>query len=313
MTVLAYHRITDPHAPGFDTFKPNVSATPQAFAAQIDFMRRHFHIVSLGQVLVWLQGQHPLPPQSALITFDDGYYDNLQYALPVLQQRRLPAAIFLATNYIGNPEPFYWDLIAYTFYHTTHNNVNLPYLGRQHWSDVTSRAAVVKRWVECLKILPDQEKWTVVKQLPHMLNITVPVDAFAGLHLSWEDVRSMAHAGFAMGAHTQSHPILSRVSLEQARAEVVGSKNRLEAELGRPVTTFAFPNGQPGDFTPELQDLLRETGFEAAFILLPGPARLAEVRQAPLAIRRIAISYKDNLPRFAAKVWGWPRWFNKPW
>lgn len=310
LTILTYHRITDPHAPGFDTFIPNVSATPQGFAAQMDFIQQHFRVVSVGEVLAWLRGGQLLPLNPALITFDDGYYDNFQYAFPILQQRRLPAVIYLATDYINSATPFYWDLIAYSFYHTTQTGADLPLIGPQQWSNVAGRTAVMRLWIDRLKTIPDQEKWSLVRQLPQILGVTVPAAAFAGLHLTWDNVRCMVAAGIDMGAHTQSHPILTRVSLEQARSEVVGSKAKIEAELGRPITTFAFPNGQPPDFNPELQAMLRQVGFEAAFTLRPGPTSLHEVRHTPLAIRRVAISHKDNLFRFAAKVLGLPRWFN---
>ncbi len=312
LTVLAYHRIADPNGPGFDTFKPNVSATPAAFAAQMDFMRRRFNIVSAGQVVAWLQGQQSLPARPALITFDDGYRDNLDHALPVLQQRNLPAVIFLATDYIGKSTPFFWDLIAYCFYHTSQNEADLPLAGRQTWYDEKSRTAVMSNWLAGLKRLPDEKKWTAVRQLPQALGLSVAGDAFAGLHLTWDQVRTMVATGIEMGAHTESHPILTRVSLEQARLEVTGSKARIEAEIERPVTAFAYPNGQPTDFSPALQAMLQQVGIEAAFTLVPGPARLSEVRQAPMAIRRIFLHHKDTLPRFAAKVMGIPRLLGLP-
>ncbi|MCL4300660.1 MAG: polysaccharide deacetylase family protein [Anaerolineae bacterium] len=312
LTVLAYHRIADPHAPGFDTFKPNVSATPAAFAAQMDFVRQHFNVVALDEVLGWLSGRQFLPPNPLLITFDDGYRDNLDHALPVLQQRNLPAVIFLATDYMGQSSPFYWDLIAYCFYHTSQAGADLPWLGRQDWSDQQSRAAVMANWLKLLKRVPEADKSRAVKELPRSLGVALPVDAFAGLHLSWDQVRLLVAAGIDMGAHTQSHPILSRVSLTQARAEIEGSKRRIEAEIRRPVRAFAYPNGLLPDFSPALQNLLRQVGFEAAFTLIPGPAHWREAQQTPLAIRRIFVHHKDTLPRFVAKVMGGPRMLGRP-
>lgn len=312
LTVLAYHRVIDPDAPGFDTFKMNVSATPAAFAAQMDYLRRRFNVVSLDEVLAWLRGEGTLPPRPALITFDDGYRDNFDFALPVLRERNLPAVIFLATDYIGSVSPFYWDLVAYCFKHTRRTEAELPPLGGQRWSGEASRDALVNAWLCELKTIPDDDKWAAVRRLPQALGVPVPDEAFAGLHLSWDQVRAMVDAGIAMGAHTQSHPILTRVPLERARAEVLGSKARIEAEIGRPVTTLAYPNGLRPDFSPALQALLGESGFEAAFTLIAGPARLAEVRRGPLAIRRIYLTYKDTLPRFAAKVAGMPRLLGRP-
>ncbi len=307
LTVLAYHRIGDPNTPGFDTFRPNMSASPAAFAAQMDFICQRFNVISGSELVAWLQGQHKLPPHPALITFDDGYRDNFECALPILQQRNLPAIIFLATDYIGNTKPFYYDLAAYCFRHIHQNQANLPLVGWRRWKDEESRAAVLVDWLSTLKKLPDDEKWMAIEQLPRALGISVPEDAFAKLYLTWDQVGAMIKAGIEMGAHTQSHPILTRVCLEQARAELAGSRARIEAETGRPVTTFAYPNGLPADFNSDILAAIQQVGFKAAFTLMPGPARLAEVQASPLAIRRVYISRKDTLPRFAAKVIGLPR------
>jgi peptidoglycan/xylan/chitin deacetylase (PgdA/CDA1 family) len=307
LTVLGYHRIANLNEPDFDTFKPNVSATPAAFAAQLDYISDRFNAVSIGDVVAWLRGEQALPANPVLITFDDGYRDNLDHALPILQERRIPAVIFLATNYIGQASPFYWDLIAYCFHHTSKNEVNLPLVGRQTWHDEKSRSQVLDNWLGALKKLPDNEKWAITRRLPQAVDLSIPEDAFAGLHLTWDQVRTMVAAGVDVGAHTESHPILTRISLEQARREIAGSKRRIEAELDRPVTAFAYPNGLTTDFNPALQAVLREAGFEAAFTLVPGPARLTEAQRDPIAIRRIFVHHKDTLPRFAAKVMGIPR------
>ncbi len=312
LTVLAYHRIDDPNSPDFDTFKPNVSATPSNFAAQMDYISRRFNVISIDEVVAWLRGQQALPPNPALITFDDGYRDNLDYALPVLQARNLPAVVFLATAYIGQASPFYWDLIAYCFHHTVQDGVDLPLGGRRQWDDEGSRTAVMMGWFDVLKKLPDDEKCSAVRQLPQALGVSIPESAFAGLTMTWDQVRTMVANRVDMGAHTQSHPILTRVSLEQVRTEVKGSKERIEAEINRPVTSFAYPNGLPADFNPALQAMLPQVGIEAAFTLVPGPARLPEARREPMAIRRIFIGYKDTAPRFAAKVMGIPRMLGLP-
>jgi len=307
LTVLAYHRIDECHAPDFDTFKPNVSATPADFTAQMDYLQRRFNVVSNAQVTAWLRGEQSLPPYPALITFDDGYTDNFKYALPILQARNLPAIVFLATDYIGHKKPFFWDLTAYCFHHTRSHNADLPLVGMRPWADAAARTTVMKDWLARLKTLPDDDKWAAVRQLPAALQVSVPPDAFAGLCMTWEQVRAMTAGGVDMGAHTQSHPILTRVSLAQARTEVQGSKERIEIELNQPVTSFAYPNGLPSDFSPALQTMLSDIGLDAAFTLVSGPTSLTEARRAPMAIRRIFVGNRDTLPRFAAKLVGLPR------
>ncbi len=230
----------------------------------------------------------------------------------MLNAHKFPAIVFLATDYIGKSEPFFWDLAAYCFAHTEKTTVELPLSGARHWRDTRSRSVVMSEWLERLKTLPDAEKWAHIHALPDLLDVAIPADAFAGVTMTWDDVRAMIAHGVAMGAHTMSHPVLTRVSPTRARAEIAGSKACIEAETGQPVTAFAYPNGHPADFNAEIQTALAETGIEAAFTLLPGPVPLAAARQSPLTIGRMFLSHKDSLPRFAAKVVGLPRMVGFP-
>src|SRR5690349_12198359 len=118
LTVINYHRIDDPYRKDFDSFKPNVSATPDDFDNQLDYLAKWFNVVSVRDVTQWLDRQRDLPPYAALITFDDGYLDNYTFAYPILRSHHLPALIFLTTEHIGTDTPFYWDMAAYCFHHT---------------------------------------------------------------------------------------------------------------------------------------------------------------------------------------------------
>jgi peptidoglycan/xylan/chitin deacetylase (PgdA/CDA1 family) len=304
LTVLNYHRVNDPDQPGFDTFKPNVSATPEGFAAQLDYLQQRFHIVSIGEIVAWLRGGEELPRHAALITFDDGYCDNLVHAAPSLEERSLPALIFLATNHIGRSEPFYWDLAAYCFHHSQRDNVELPLVGHRSWDSTAGREAVMRGWIEQLKKIPNAELSRHVEKLPDLLDVSVANDAFAGLTLSWEQVRNLVAQGIAMGSHTMSHPILTRISPDQAHEELAGSKARIEEETGHRVEGVAYPNGGAADFNPAIMALARKVGYTAAFTLLPGARSYREVRKSPLEIRRIYVSREDDAARFAAKVSG---------
>ena len=129
LTVLNYHRINDPDAADFDTFVPNVSATPGDFALQMDYVKKNYNVISCQQLISFLRGEAILPPHAAMITFDDGYYDNLSNAFPILKERNLPAIIFLTTGFMGATTPFYWDYVAYCFHHTTKRSANFPLVG----------------------------------------------------------------------------------------------------------------------------------------------------------------------------------------
>ncbi len=302
LTVLNYHRVDDVSRSGFDTFIPNVSATPAEFAVQMDFVKRNYNVITCQHLSAFLHGKTDLPPYPALITFDDGYYDNYSNAYPILRERNLPAVIFLATDYIEREIPFYWDYVAYCFSHTERTSAELPVLGLVSWTNTQERKAAVKRWINSIKQFPDQDKKTVVRELAALLDVNVPSHAFANLHATWDQVREMSRNGIEMGAHTATHPILTRVSLSRVEEELRLSKEKIEDELGRPVISFAYPNGGVNDFSPEVVSLVKKIGFELAFTLVQGTTRYADIRSNPLTIRRIYLGASDVLPRFVTKL-----------
>lgn len=307
LTVLNYHRIDYFDSPDFDLFRPNVSAAPETFAEQMDYLRARYNVISIEQLRAWLKGEAALPPHAALITFDDGYADNLTHAFPILKARSLPAVIFLTTGFLETSRPFYWDLVAYCFHHTRREVVSLPLLGERCWSDRKERDRVMRVWIETLKTLPDDRKNALIAELPARLDVAIPEERFSGLYLTWEQVRAMRREGIEFGSHTVSHPILTRIPLEQVRRELAESRRKIEQETGHPVVSLAYPNGQAADFSPAVAEAAREADFLLAFSLLPGPTRYQTVRRSPFTIRRIYIGNTDTLPRFAAKLSGLAR------
>jgi peptidoglycan/xylan/chitin deacetylase (PgdA/CDA1 family) len=306
LTVLAYHRVADYEGKGFDTYRRNVSATPAEFALQMDYVAERFHPVALDRVAAALDGGPELPPRPILVTFDDGYRDNLSAAQPALRDRDIPMTLFLATGFVG-AGPFPWDLAAWCFHHTPLGGADLPVAGWRSWTTADEREAVLGTWLESLKRLPDEVREEAVAALPGLLRVTVPAGAFDGLCLSWGEVRAMAGDGVAIGSHTERHPILTRVAPERARQEVTGSKRRIESELGQPVTAFAYPNGGRADFDASTVHVLAEAGYRLGFTLLPGPERSGSAARSPLTLRRVCVYHGDHIDRFAAKVHGLPR------
>jgi peptidoglycan/xylan/chitin deacetylase (PgdA/CDA1 family) len=150
-----------------------------------------------------------------------------------------------------------------------------------------------------MKMLPQAEKQIYVENLPVVLGVSVPRGYFKTLMMDWDHVREMQKNGIEFGAHTIHHPILTRITLEQAQEEVAGSKSRMEEELGEPVLGFAYPNGQASDLNEEIEKIVANSGIRAAFTLLSGPSPLSEVRRDPHAIRRIFISHRHSPAEYA--------------
>jgi len=304
LTVLNYHRVTDPRDPRCDTFKPNISATPEMFDRQLAYMKNNFDMVTSRDIAACIDGTTRLPSHAAIITFDDGYADNFVYAFPLLKKHGLSALIFVTTDFVGKSKPSFWDVAAYSFAHTEKTSAVLPLTGEQHWSNEGEQYSVMMQWIETLKTVDENEKQALASQLPAALDVDVAEENFSHIFMNWDQVRVMAGDGIEFGSHTLTHPIMTRIPAEQVTRELVDSKKLIEQELGRPVDTFAYPNGGPEDFNPQIIGTLKDAGYKMAFTLMPGSNHYPALRENPFTIRRIFLSHTDSFPRFVAKANG---------
>lgn len=307
LTVIVHHRICDPDHPLFFGMKSNVSATPEEFGKQLDFLSKHYNVVSLEEVRAWIRGGQTLPPRAVLITFDDGYRDNLTMAMPQLTRRSMPAAIFIATGYLGDCRAFYWDSVAEVFKKSKVATAEIPLLGLQKLEYLIEKESVAQRWVEATKLLPTNRLEGLLRSLATALESAPPIKPPSGTHLDWSDISELKQRGIAVGAHTVTHPILSRVPLSQARREIAASKAALEKYLGSSVYAFAYPNGRKIDFENSHADLLKQLDFDLGFQAVGCLTFRDEARRQPFSIRRVCVSTSDDLPRFAMKVSGLTR------
>ena len=301
LTVLAYHRVADVSDPGLAGFRPNVSVPVEGFAEQLDWIVPRFTVVSLGDVLAWLDGAASLPHRPLLITFDDGYLDNLEAAAPVLGARGLPAVLFLTTGPLDGDRHLCPDQVAEMFGASTASAADLPILGFREWPSPGGRELVTREFVMAVKRLPPGRRSALVASLAETLGTAVP-ESIPGLYLNWDQVRSLN--GWEIGAHTVTHPVLTSIDREAVFREVAVSRRRIEEEIGCPVRAFAYPNGSRGDFSNETEAVLTEAGIDLAFTLQPGPTRVSEVMANPLAVRRVNVSHTDGLATFAGRVMG---------
>ena len=233
---------------------------PQWFAEQVAYLARHFELISLSTLVQCFEERREVPHRSAVLTFDDGFRDNLESALPVLEKHRAPATIFLVTGCLDTGELPWSQRLGYMLQHTPCAQARLG-AGSTAPVDVASPAArrqaysVVK---EQLKPLPRASRERALDALAAELQVTPPRDRM----LSWDDARALRASGLELGAHTVSHPWLARIPWEESLAEMRDSRDALRDRLGVAHPSFAFP---AGSYTPELIAAAREMGFRSAF------------------------------------------------
>jgi peptidoglycan/xylan/chitin deacetylase (PgdA/CDA1 family) len=258
--VFCFHRIGNARGP----FHPGMPL--EDFERCATFLARHYRVMPLHELATRSANGDPVG-DAAAITFDDGYRDNLEVALPVLEKHGLPATVFLATAAIETGEPLWHDRVAYILEQTEKPELALTAGGIRHAFALPRLSARLEAAAEAcriLKTLPEAEKIRAVESLRK----DAGVPDYAGLRgdmLAWDDVRAMIPRGITFGAHTVNHPILTRIPPEAARQEIADSKRQIEAETEAPCLTFAYPNGAPGeDFDAATERLVAEAGFVCA-------------------------------------------------
>ncbi|SPP99509.1 Polysaccharide deacetylase [Candidatus Sulfobium mesophilum] len=272
--ILAYHRIVDDHS-SYLNRGPAMHHRMRDFEKEIDYFGRNFDIVSMDEVVQHVRDGAAFRRPSLAITFDDGYLDNYTLAYPVLKKYGVPATIYLTTGLIGTEDRTWPDQIEYALLTTGKNTVELPSsLGRGTISLGTRK----EKEMACLeigqafKLLPNDTRKRLLEELFHSLGLNGrnPGDTGGRVMLNWDEVREMAQNGVTIGCHSHTHPILSRMPLQEAKEEIRVSKELVEENLGREATHFAIPNGGRNDFTEELKGYCREIGFESVTTLMLG-------------------------------------------
>jgi peptidoglycan/xylan/chitin deacetylase (PgdA/CDA1 family) len=239
------------------------------------------------------------PPSAAMaITFDDGYADNYELALPVLRRHGLPATVFITTGCMEGRHLLWTSRLGWLLEHGESPDEPVPVRGwRLPLHTREQRLAALARLKQELKEIDQVER----EELLADLGERVGVRDYEGLRremLTWDQLREMEKHRFVAGGHTVNHPILSREPSPQLRAELGGCKEELEGRLGHPVRLFAYPNGGPADYNLEVMQEVRRAGFQLACTMLFG-ANTAAIN--PYELRRVSI-YSETYPAIAVQL-----------
>ena len=256
LSILIYHRVLS-RPDGLNNWDP----TADEFDGQIRALSRFFTPLPLGEAVERLR-KGALPAHAACVSFDDGYRDNVDVALPILRRHGVPATFFIATGYL-NGGRMWNDTVIESIRRCEPADIDLSSLGlgAVPLSSAELRQKAIGRILSALKHLPGGEREAKVAEIEAIAAATLPRD----LMMRDQDVRALRAAGMEIGAHTETHPILTRLASADARREIDQSRERLTAILGEPVSLFAYPNGKPGqDYAAEHVRMVREAGFSAA-------------------------------------------------
>ncbi len=263
-----FHRVLPKRDP---IFPGEVDA--QRFAQICSWLRGWAHVLPLDEASARMQ-RGDLPARACVLTFDDGYADNVSVALPILQAHGLQATFFITTGFLGDGR-MWNDRIIEALRHAPSGSLDLCAISgvaglRFELGDAASRRQAIDALLTAIKYQAMDERLNSVAQIEAACG---GVDQRA-LMMDDEGVRQLRAAGMQIGAHTVSHPILSSLDAAGMRQEIGDSKRYLEDLLREPISLFAYPNGKPGqDYNTQSVEQVKALGFNVAVSTAWGAAR----------------------------------------
>jgi peptidoglycan/xylan/chitin deacetylase (PgdA/CDA1 family) len=232
----------------FDCPDLQVSGHPtRALARSLAYLRKErFELVSLADLVAGRTVDRKRP--QVVFTVDDGYRDFIDVALPLFKEFDCPVSVFVATG-VFDRQCWYWsDVISFAFANTSHNAMSLEVDGalvEYTWRDADGASQAGERFNELLKTVPHEARVEALGQMTERLSVHVPpMPTRQYASMSWDDARRCAASGLVtFGPHSVTHPVLSRMSGGDARAEIVESWRRLQQVGVANVPVFVYPFG----------------------------------------------------------------------
>ncbi len=276
------------------------------FAAQMDWLaNRRIQVLPLLEAVEALAAGQLKSP-TVVITFDDGYLNNVEVALPILQRHGFPATIFLTTGLTGTERALWPSRLNLALQATSNTSLEWRNMTVSLSNDDARKAALAKLQ-EAVKEKAGSAPGDAVAEIEAALNVPVnpPVartSPFAMMNA--DDIKRAQTSGLInFGAHTLTHPILSKLDDEKLYDEIIGSIDAVEKLTGQPCRSFAFPNGRSIDYDARALDHLAKRGIEATVTTVSAPNRKDTDR---LQLHRHGVGPEMSLLRYAATVYGLP-------
>lgn len=291
--ILMYHRVAEVSS---DPFK--LCVTPRHFSEHLEVLKKHSQPIALRRLVQTLQDGKS-PHRGVGITFDDGYADNLHHAKPLLEQYDIPATVFITTENLAQEREFWWDELERLILQPGNlpKNLNLTIKDRTYqwdlgeaacyqeesyqrdrpWNwylseeaDPSSRQQLYRSLYQVLQPLLSDERQQKMDQLLVWSGTEAKIRA-THRSLYPKEVMKLVEGGLIeVGAHTVTHPFLSKLSVSFQQQEIKQSKVNLEELIDAEISSFAYPHGNYNEITI---DLVREAGFASACSTKPNKIR----------------------------------------
>jgi peptidoglycan/xylan/chitin deacetylase (PgdA/CDA1 family) len=307
LIVLTYHRIAERDADLF--YDPVISAAPQSFRMQIEWLHNRMHILTLLELDNRIRTGGPWNEPVAFITFDDGYRDNFDTAVPILNELNIPATFFIPTEFLQSPKLPWWDHVAYVIKKTSRHHLLLNHgpsdtrLPLALELESTSRRSAIMTIINSVLAGRITDLTWFLEHLTAQAEMTIESECLGrSLFMSWDQLRQLTDTAgrLTIGSHAHSHVNLGKLDARSLDRELVLSKEILQEHLGCEVPALAYPFGWPGTYNQMTKISVKRAGYRMAFasrIAVNHPGTLDA-----LELCRLGVGASDSLAMLRART-----------
>lgn len=276
--ILYGHRVSDDDEGYLQGLKP------EWLDQQLSYLTRHYEVIPLRTLVDCFEKGQQVPHRSVVLTFDDGFRDNLAHAFPLLQRYRVPASIFVVTGSLTHGDLPWSQRLGFLFQRTSERWLEHSLAGQGlDLSTAVNRFHAYRTVKKPISHMGRADRDRTIAELSSFLRVEPPQDRM----LNWDEARELQATGIEIGAHTYSHALLANISPEEARWEMEKSRDDLKEQLDVTRPMFCFPAGSRNAV---LIHQVMELGFRSVFV--PN--------------RRIRINNLDQVNQFSMSRVGLP-------
>lgn len=303
--ILTYHSVRPELEQDADWMGPGITHAREVFRRQMELIAARFDPVTLEDLLLFIKDAKDLPGYPVVVTFDDGFLDNVEVAAPVLNQYGIRAAFYLTVGLIGTSESPWYSRLRHAVRTTKRDSWNSS-LHQRGWdlrSAASRDAALLAAYDVCAPLVKEAQR-EAVNRIERELDV-LPELPPGRMMMNWEEAKSLRRAGHIVGSHTVTHPNVAHIKdNDDLRRELGESKKVIEEHLGETAGHFSYPHPA---LTPQWDErtmaATRDAGYVSAVTTTRGPVQKGA---NPLALRRI------NAPRAEHEfLWNLERAFLK--
>jgi peptidoglycan/xylan/chitin deacetylase (PgdA/CDA1 family) len=237
LTVLSLHRISDERNTFWNPIKP------KTFDKLLQYVKKHYEVIGFQELLE----DHPTKRSKPLLilSFDDGYYDFYEYALPLLKKHDLPSNHNIVYECAENNQTIWTEKlnVIFEFFLKGSENVEIDFGNRKSKrNEFDSWMAFYLNTFKTLLDLPTSERENVLNQLSHKAEVDTQQQM-----MNWDQIKECASNRVEIGSHSYTHDSIGTImDSEDLKKEINDSRTAIESKLGTEISIFALPNGQTG-------------------------------------------------------------------